>query len=74
MCLSIPRKIIKIKNGKAVVSYNKEKRNVKTAIKNIKEGDYVIVNNGIIVGKLKKQEAEQFLKIIKNVGRQDGGI
>ncbi len=64
MCLSIPGKVEKIEDGKIVINYGSEKREAETSIVDISVGDYVIVNNKIIVNKISKKEAEEFFKMI----------
>jgi len=68
MCLSVPGKIIKIENEKFIIDYNGDKREAKMSLVDVKVGDYVIVNNKIIVAKIKEGQAKKFLEIIKNVG------
>ncbi len=68
MCLSIPGKIIKIENEKFIIDYNGDKREAKMSLVDVKVGDYVIVNNKIIVAKIKEGQAKKFLEIVKNVG------
>jgi hydrogenase maturation factor len=64
MCLSIPGKIISV--GKKIkIKYPKETREVATSIVEVKKGDYVIVSNKIIIAKLRKDEAEKALKLLK---------
>jgi len=68
MCLSVPGKIIKIENEKFIIDYNGDKREAKMSLVDVKVGDYVIVNNKIIVAKIKEGQAKKFLEIVKNVG------
>ena len=67
MCLSIPGKIIKIKeNRDCIVDYEAEKRIAKILTDDIKLGDYVIVSNKIVVMKVPKNQAIDYLNAIKN--------
>ena len=66
MCLSIPAKILKIKNNKAIVDYLGEEREMDgQLIKDIKIGDYAIASNGFLVKKISAQEAEEIFNIIR---------
>ena len=65
MCLTIPGKVEKIEDGRILIDYGSEKRTAHTSIVNIQIGDYVIVNNKIIVNKISKKEAEDFFAMIK---------
>lgn len=63
MCLSIPGKVLSI-GKKIIVDYSGEKREAEMSLVEIKEGDYVIISNKMIVSKVPKKEAEEFLKLI----------
>jgi hydrogenase expression/formation protein HypC len=66
MCLSIPAKILKIKNNKAIVDYIGEEREMDgQLIKDIKIGDYAIVSNGFLVKKISAKDAEEIFKTIR---------
>lgn len=58
MCLAIPGKIVSIKEGKAVIDYGREKREAIAKGIDVKEGDYVLVQFGIVAEKLSKEEVE----------------
>ena len=62
MCLSIPGKITEINGKDVIVDYNTEKRKAKTLL-NVEIGDYVIINGGLIIEKIPKEDAIQALKI-----------
>ena len=62
MCLSIPRKVVKINEESVTVDdFGKEKK-VNGKIIDVEKGDYVVINNGIIMDKIDKKKAENFLK------------
>lgn len=65
MCLAVPGKIIEINKDTATVDYGVEKRKGKIIEKEYKEGDYVIVQGGIVVQKIEKKEAEEALRLYK---------
>jgi len=62
MCLAFPGKIKKINGKTAVVEYPHETREVMVGDKNLKAGDYVMVQMGIAVNKLSEKEAKESLK------------
>ena len=59
MCLTIPKKIISIKNNVITVeNFNGVKQEVRSIIK-IKIGDNVLTQNNIIIQKISKKQAEE---------------
>ncbi len=67
MCLSIPGKIVEIKeNGMCVIDYETEKRAAKIIDKDTKIGDYVVINGGMIVMKIPKEQAKKFLEVVND--------
>jgi len=65
MCLSIPVKILEVKNNKAITDFNGKKEEVDTElVKDIEIGDYAIISNGFIIKKISAQEAEKIFKVI----------
>jgi hydrogenase expression/formation protein HypC len=66
MCLAIPGKIIKINHdGSCIVDYESEKREAKILTDDISIGDYVIVSNKIVVMKVPKDQAQNYLNAIR---------
>lgn len=57
MCLAFPGKIKKINGKSATVEYPLETREVLVGEKNLKVGDLVMVQMGIIIKKLTPKEA-----------------
>ena len=66
MCIAFPGKIVKIKEDIATIEYGPEKREAKIITDDISEGDYVIVQNKIIIQKVPKKEAEEFIRTVAN--------
>lgn len=72
MCLSIPKKIVKIKGGWATVKDGGHSRKANLSlIKNAKVGDYVLVHADLALNKIEKREAEKILKIINRPGKNN---
>ncbi|MFH1129509.1 MAG: HypC/HybG/HupF family hydrogenase formation chaperone [Patescibacteria group bacterium] len=66
MCLSVPVKILEIKNKKAVVILGGEKKEFGIElIPEIKENDYCLVSNGFVVKKISAKEAEEIFNILE---------
>lgn len=65
MCLAIPGLITKIEGHKATVKYPGESRFALVGDEKVKEGDYVMVQMGIVVKILTKSEAKETLKAWK---------
>ena len=64
MCLAFPGKIVEINGDMAKVDYVSEIREVGILSDEFKIGDYVIVQNKVIVEKIEKERAESFLELI----------
>ncbi len=62
MCLAIPGRIVSIDKGKAIVQYPKERREVMAKGIEVKEGDYVLVQFGMVVEKLKAADAKRAMQ------------
>ncbi|MFZ5424941.1 MAG: HypC/HybG/HupF family hydrogenase formation chaperone [Patescibacteria group bacterium] len=58
MCLAIPGKIIELNGQQATVKYPSEERKVLTGGEELKVGDYVMVQMGIIVKVISEKEAK----------------
>jgi len=68
--MAIPGKIIEINGDTAIVDYGKEKREVKLLNPEIKVGDYVVVQNKLILQSIPEKEAleaiEQWKEVFKH--------
>jgi len=60
MCLAYPLKVVEVNKDGAVVDYGGEFKKV-IAMDKVGKGDYVLVQNGVIVEVVNK-EAKEFLK------------
>jgi len=65
MCLAVPGKIIGIKDEIATIDYDVEKRKGRIIDKGFKTGDYVIVQGGIVMQKVRSKEAKDALESYK---------
>ena len=62
MCLAVPGKILKIEKDIALVDYGAEKRKGKIVEGNYKKGDYVLIQGGLVIEKIPKQQAQDWIK------------
>ena len=62
MCLAIPGKVISINHNKAEIEYPGQVRPAMVLDVPVVKGDYVMVQMGIVVKVLTKEEAESSLK------------
>ena len=77
MCLAIPGKIVEIvdeENSIAKVEVGGVKRNVNIGMLDKEEarvGDYVLIHVGFAMSKVDEQEAEDTLRVLKEIGEFD---
>ncbi len=75
MCLAIPGKIIEIvdaENQIAKVDVGGVRRNINTGmIDDTKVGDYVLIHVGFAMTKIDEQQAEETLRVLKEIGEYD---
>ncbi|NLH38770.1 MAG: HypC/HybG/HupF family hydrogenase formation chaperone [Elusimicrobia bacterium] len=68
MCLSVPAKIINIKEFSAVVDFGNIKRDVSIMLlPEAKIGDYVLVHAGFAIQLLKEDDAKKTLDAFKEI-------
>lgn len=66
MCLAVPGKIVEVKKDKAVINYGETRKEAYNIIK-ASVGDYVIVQMGRVVQKVKKEEALKSIRVWKSI-------
>jgi hydrogenase expression/formation protein HypC len=77
MCLAIPGKIVEIvdeENSIAKVDVGGVKRNINIGMLSKEEarvGDYVLIHVGFAMSKVDEQEAQDTLRILKEIGEFD---
>jgi hydrogenase expression/formation protein HypC len=69
MCLAIPGKIVEVGENYFVVDYESEKREVNFSMVEVAVGDYVIVNNKIIIAKVPEERAKDFINKVNELGK-----
>lgn len=71
MCLTIPKKVIKVKESQAQVESKAGKSWVKThLIESVKKGDWLLVQADLALKKISYLEAKEIIKILQNA-KQD---
>jgi hydrogenase maturation factor len=70
MCLTIPLKVLSVKAGQAVVSDGRQKFLVARGRSKAKKGDYVLIQQKIIIKKIPKIEAKQILNLWSQTTRR----
>jgi len=66
MCLSIPAKILSIKNNKAIADFQGKREEVDIQlVEDIKIGDFALISNGFIIKKIPSKEAEEIFRAIR---------
>ncbi|HIE18765.1 TPA: HypC/HybG/HupF family hydrogenase formation chaperone [Candidatus Bathyarchaeota archaeon] len=64
MCLAIPAKVLKIKDGLAEVDFGRGvSREVNIMLVNVKVGDYVLVHAGYAIQVINEKEAKETLRL-----------
>ncbi len=78
MCLAIPGKIIEMvdaENNIAKVDVGGVRRNINTGmLDGTKVGDYVLIHVGFAMSKIDEQQAEETLRILKDLGEYQAEI
>ncbi|MEM3568031.1 MAG: HypC/HybG/HupF family hydrogenase formation chaperone [Candidatus Jordarchaeales archaeon] len=70
MCLGVPAKVLEIHGEKALVDFGGVTREAFiTLLDDVKIGDYVMIHTGYAIEKLKPEEAEEVLKMLKEVSK-----
>ncbi|MGE4505626.1 MAG: HypC/HybG/HupF family hydrogenase formation chaperone [Desulfovibrionaceae bacterium] len=71
MCLAVPAEIQKIENGMATCKVGEGTTTVSASLlimdEEVEIGDYVIIHAGFAIRKLDPQEAEETLKILRDL-------
>lgn len=68
MCLSIPIKVLKIKNNKAIAGFMGRKEEFDIGlVPDIRINDYALASNGFIIKKISAEEADEIFNIIKPI-------
>lgn len=68
MCLGIPVKIVEINENKGTAEFAGLRRDIHLdLLEDVRIGDYVILHAGFAIQRLNEEEAEETLKILKEI-------
>jgi len=68
MCLAVPARILEVKGDKGIVDFGGIRREINLSLlDDVKVGDYVLVHVGFAIQKLERKEAEEILKLWREV-------
>nr|HDO80633.1 HypC/HybG/HupF family hydrogenase formation chaperone [Candidatus Bathyarchaeota archaeon] len=68
MCLGVPAKVLEVRGEKAIVDFGGVVREAFiTLLDDVRVGDYVMIHTGYAIEKLKPEEAEETLKLLREV-------
>ncbi len=68
MCLTIPAKVLEVKDDKAVIDQGDTRKTISIkAIPDVKVGDWVLYMSDIAVQKVAKEDAKEILELLKHV-------
>ncbi|NLC70912.1 MAG: HypC/HybG/HupF family hydrogenase formation chaperone [Desulfuromonadaceae bacterium] len=73
MCLAVPMRIIVLEGDSALCEIdNVQRRASVTMIENPQVGDYVLVHAGYAIEKLNEKEAEETLRLFREMSQDPG--
>lgn len=68
MCLAIPMRVVELKDGAGIAEVGGVRRKVSFALlDNVRVGDYVIIHSGFAIQKLDEDEAEETLRLLREL-------
>jgi len=74
MCLAIPGKVLKIEKQTATVDFGGMRREVKLdLLKNVRDGDYVLVHVGYAIQIIDEAKAKEILSMWEEVTAGESG-
>ena len=68
MCLAVPMKVVEIKGNTAIVEQEGVSREARIDfIQGIEVGDYVLIHAGIAIERVRTEEAEETLRLMRMI-------
>lgn len=67
MCLSVPRQVLSVADGRADVLVDGRAVTVLTVLPDLAAGDFVLFQAGVIVERLEAQDAQQILELFQEM-------
>ena len=71
MTLAVPGKVVEMKNGKTIVELFGSRKEVRTKYVDVSVGDFVLVEQGMIVEKLSAEDAMYLLDEWSEMNEQE---
>ena len=69
MCLAVPMKVVRIEDNTARVEQDGVSRNVRVdLLGGVVVGEYVLVHAGIAIERVRPEEAEETLRLMRTLG------
>lgn len=64
MCWGVPARVVRVEGVEALVDFGGgARRRVLVGLEEVGEGDLVVVHAGVIIGKIRREEALEILKV-----------
>ncbi len=72
MCLTIPYKVVDI-SDKITLEIKGEKKIAQGSLISVKQGDFVLLQNGVIIKKISRSDAEEITSLISHYYKKKEG-
>ena len=68
MCVGLPAKVLKIRDGRALVDATGATREISAELlRDVNPGDYVMVHAGVAIAKITADDAEEMQEIVEDL-------
>ncbi len=67
MCVAIPGKITKVREGKVTVDFDGNEVEAYAGLVKVQEGDYALVHAGCVIQTMKQSEAEEIISLMSGL-------
>lgn len=71
MCLSVPAKVLEVRDGRAVVESRGWRREVDASLVAPAVGDYVLVQMGVVLEIMDPKDAREALEVLEHMDRME---
>lgn len=66
MCITIPKKVVEIKDGSIIVeTHAGDRQELKTLIKSLQVGDFIVSQQNVAMEKIEKKYAQEIFDMIR---------
>lgn len=70
MCFSLPYQVVSITKNQFVLELLGQRKKAKKTLIKVRPGDFVLVQNEIIIKKVSKKDVQELLKLISKYDKQ----